>query len=83
MTPDDRGMGRAAIAFAVAPKLTETQQDEPLWRKPRGRHGQRAVRGFVELCASHPELRVVEQLVTSEHIPDGHGDLVMLLIERR
>jgi hypothetical protein len=41
------------------------------------------VNGFAELCASHPELRVLAELTSTEGVPEGHGDVLVLLLDAR
>ena len=73
-----RGEGDGAAA-APAPRALVVSSRDPT----RSEIAQRAVNGFAELCASHPELRVLAELTSTEGVPEGHGDVLVLLLEAR
>ena len=73
-----RGEGDGATA-APAPRALVVSSRDPT----RSEVAQRAVNGFAELCASHPELRVLAELTSTEGVPEGHGDVLVLLLDAR
>ena len=74
-----QGVDTASTHATPAPFALVAASRDPT----RSQTAQRAVHDFVTMCASHQELQVVAEMSSDQKIPEGHGDMIMLLLARR